>query len=73
MNLLLLDLYSSVLCDMQEVYRGSNRKDEKLLEERGGMNTCILSIKRLIIDNIKINALYYFEKLFWYNRYNNKV
>ena len=40
---------------MQEVYRGSNRKDEKLLEERGGMNTCILSIKRLIIDNIKIN------------------
>ncbi|WP_307971343.1 hypothetical protein [uncultured Brachyspira sp.] len=35
LNLLLLDLYSSVLCDMQEVYRGSNRKDEKLLEERG--------------------------------------
>lgn len=55
LNLLLLYLYSSVLCDMQEVYRGSNRKDEKLLEEHERMNTCILSIKRLIIDNININ------------------
>lgn len=40
---------------MQAVYRGSNRKDEKLLEEHERMNTCISSIKKLIIDNIKIN------------------
>lgn len=55
LNLLLLDLYSNVLCNMQEIYKGSNKKDKKLLDEREGMNTCILAINKLIIDNIDIN------------------